>query len=77
MIQETVMHPEFIETIARQHIAELHAAADHRRLANEGDPVHRPSLRTRLGWLLVRWGRRLAPSPRVMSRPARPVTMGP
>jgi hypothetical protein len=74
---ENIMHAEFVETIARQHIAQLHAAADHQRLASRGEPVHQPSLRTRLGWLLVRWGQRLAPTPRVTAHPPRPATMGP
>jgi hypothetical protein len=70
------MHPEFIEATARQHIAELHAVADRRRRTGHRRLGHRPSLRTRLGWRLVRWGQRLAPAPRVTAHPARPATMG-
>jgi hypothetical protein len=68
------MHPEFIEATARQHIAQLHAAADRRRLTDRGEPVRQPSLRTRLGWRLVGWGQRLAPTPRAATGP-RPATM--
>ena len=69
------MHPEFVAATARQHIADLHAAADRRRRTSHGEPVRRPSLRTHLGWLLVRWGQRLAPPPRAATR-RRPATMG-
>ena len=71
------MHPVFLETAVRQHIDELHAAANCHRLTSQGEPVRRPSLRTRLGWLLVRWGQRLAPTPRVAAGRPRPATMGP
>jgi hypothetical protein len=76
--REDVVHPELIQAIASQHIADLHAAADHRRLwrRGAGETRRRPSLRTRLGWLLVRWGQRLAPTPRVATG-RRPATMGP
>jgi hypothetical protein len=74
---EDAMHAQFIEDLARQHIADLHAAADQRRRAHHGQAAPRPSLRTRLGWLLVRWGQRLAPTPRVAAGRPRPATMGP
>jgi hypothetical protein len=70
------MHAQFIDAIARQHIAELHAEAEHRRRLRQGQLAPRPSLRTRLGWLLVRWGQRLAPAPRVATSARRPATMG-
>jgi hypothetical protein len=70
------MHAQFVDTIARQHIAELHAEAARRRLQQQARPTRRPSLRIRLGWLLQRWGQRLAPSPRVAPRPTRAATMG-
>jgi len=69
------MHPVFLETAVRQHIDDLHAAAACHRLTSRGEPVRRPSLRTRLGWLLVRWGQRLAPAPRAATG-RRPATMG-
>ena len=69
------MHHMFLETAVRQHIDELHAAANRHRVTSQGEPVRRPSLRTRLGWLLVRWGQRLAPAPRAATG-RRPATMG-
>ncbi len=71
------MHAQFVQDLARQHIADLHAAADQRRRVDQGQAAPRPSLRTRLGWLLVRWGQRLAPTPRVAAGRPRPATMGP
>ena len=70
------MYAQFVDDIARQHIAELHAEAERHRRARQRRPPPRPSLRTRLGWQLVRWGERLAPTPRVASSPRRPATMG-
>ena len=69
------MYAQFVDTIARQHIAELHAEAEHHRLLRQGRLTRHPTLRTRLGWLLVRWGQRLAPTPRVATG-RRPATMG-
>ena len=70
------MYTQFVDTVARQHIAELHAEAEQRRLLHQGRITARPSLRTRLGWLLVRWGQRLAPTPRVVGPRGRPATRG-
>jgi hypothetical protein len=72
-----IMYTQFVDIVARQHIAELHAEAEHRRLLRHGRLTRRPSLRTRLGRLLLRWGHRLAPTPRVATSRGRPATMGP
>ncbi len=71
------MHAEFTTTLARQHVAELQATAEaHRRLRPTAPGARRPSLRTRAGWTLVRWGQRLAPPPSVAPPRSRPATMG-
>ena len=77
------MHPEIATALARHHAAELHATAElrRRRRPERGNHTaerrgHRPSLRTRTGWLLVRWGHRLAPPPRIASASSRTATMG-
>ncbi len=70
------MYNAFVDTIARQHIAELHDAAEHARLVRQGRRARRPTWRARLGWLLMRWGERLAPGPRVATSRRRAATMG-
>jgi hypothetical protein len=75
------VHPDIVIELARQHVAdELDRA---RRPVFSGadpgatTPRRRPSLRTRLGWALVRWGHRLAPPPAAVRRaPRRAATMG-
>jgi hypothetical protein len=71
------MHSELTAIIARQHVAELTATAErYHHLGSDPGMASRPSLRTRLGWRLVRWGQRLAPPPSMPSRRPHPATMG-
>jgi hypothetical protein len=75
--QEDAMHAEMTAILARQHVADLHAEADRRRRQHRrARRRRRASLRTRLGWTLVRWGHRLAPPPRIVVHRHRPATMG-
>ena len=80
------MHPDIVIELARQRVAEQIEQAQ-RPFASTGDraettPPHGPTLRTRLGWTLVRWGHRLAPPPAasrttdVRRAPRRAATMG-
>jgi hypothetical protein len=72
------MHSELTAIIARHQVAEVAAAAELRSRHGEVPTAHRPSLRTRLGWRLTRWGTKLAPPPTMSatrSRPARPAKM--
>jgi hypothetical protein len=69
------VHTELTAMIAREHLAELAAEAERRRRHRHLSNVRRPSVRTRLGWTLTRWGARLAPSPTVPATPSRPARM--
>jgi hypothetical protein len=70
------VHTELTAIIARQQVAELAADAERRTRQGVAPAGHRPSLRTRFGWTLTRWGTRLAPPPNVPARRPHPATMG-
>jgi hypothetical protein len=78
-IEEDAVHSELTAIIARHQVAELAADAELRSRQGQVPSAHRrPSLRTRLGWRLTRWGTRLAPPPTVPARrthPAPPASM--
>ena len=72
------MHPELTAIIARNQVADVAANAERRSRHGKLPTLRGPSLRTRLGWTLTRWGTRLAPPPTVPAsrrRPARPARM--
>jgi hypothetical protein len=53
------MHPDLTNQMARQHAADMRAAAERARLVRRGRVV-RTSVRHRAGWTLVEIGLRLA-----------------
>ena len=72
------MHTELNAIIARHQVAEIAAEAELRCRHGDVPAAHRPSMRTRLGWTLTRWGARLAPALTASAsraRPARPARM--
>ena len=70
------MHPEFTAMIAHQRVAEATKAANAANArGRHAIQRHRPSLRTRIGWTLTRWGTRLAPTPSAAGHQPRPARL--
>ena len=63
------MHPYVMNQVAHEHAADLHRAADQRRLAKSAPGAH-ATLRSRAGWTLVHVGLRLAANPSAASSAA-------
>jgi hypothetical protein len=69
------VHTELTTIIASYEVAEVAAQAERRHRHGAVPTVRRPSMRTRLGWTLTRWGTRLAPPPTVPAGRVRPTRM--